>query len=71
MAISRTSEAPLKLSKTEFKLFLDIFNLFDQNVSTAFDYDREASHGSPNPDFGLAINTVPPRSVRVGAKFSF
>jgi hypothetical protein len=62
---------PVKLSKTELRLFLDTFNLFNEDAITGVHMERTTQTGVPNPGFGQDSRTLLPRSIRLGAKLTF
>jgi hypothetical protein len=49
----------------------DVFNLFNLNRVTAYDYFTEISFGVPDSNFGRVIAYQMPRSLRLGARFEF
>ena len=60
-------------------LVADVFNIFNSQTVTDYDSFLESTFGSLNPDFGVAGASrvvpgqqfLPPRQLRIGARFDF
>jgi hypothetical protein len=62
---------PLAVGKTQMRLFMDVFNVFDQKPVTQYVDTVEMSSGVTDPNYGRASAYVAPRTVRFGLRWDF
>jgi len=65
------ADYPLAVGKTQMRLFMDVFNVFDQKPVTQYVDTVELVSGVTDPNYGRASGYVPPRTVRFGLRWDF
>ncbi|MFQ5876631.1 MAG: carboxypeptidase regulatory-like domain-containing protein [Acidobacteriota bacterium] len=65
------ADLPIHLGGTRLRLFLDVFNVFDEQEATRFNDSVEFTTGVLNPDFLKPLAYQPPRSWRLGMRWDF
>jgi hypothetical protein len=58
-------------NKTQLRVFLDVFNVFDSQTTTSYDDNLELTAGVSDPDFGKPLAYQAPRTVRFGMRWDF
>jgi len=65
------ADYPFAFDKSNMRLFVDVFNVFDSKPVVQYVDTLELSAGVSDPNYGRAAGYVAPRTVRFGVRWDF
>ena len=71
MTLDLHADYPIAFEKSQLKLFVDAFNVFNAHSVTGYVDTVELTAGVTDPNFGRPVSYQPPRTLRFGVRYDF